>query len=144
MVKRREVLDVKKGLKSTKNPLVKQSYTWKKYSFDGETGNRNIVINTASSYSRFRGSQFRLLCAAPLLVRGARTDLSLHVPPAPPCLALAPPCLALAPSLLPCSPVLPRCSPNTPSVLPLKRPCSLSRTETAIPNPKFGVYIIGI
>jgi hypothetical protein len=110
MVKRREVLDVKKGLKSTKNPLVKQSYTWKKYSFDGETGNRNIVINTVSSYSRLRGSQFRLLCAAPLLVRGARTDLSLHVPPA----AL----LLLASPLLPlCSgapPVLLRCSPGAP------------------------------
>ena len=29
-------------------------------------------------------------------------------------------------------------------MLPLKRPCSLSRTETAISNPKFGVYIIYI
>ena len=30
------------------------------------------------------------------------------------------------------------------SLLPLKRPCSLSRTETAFPNPKFGEYIIYI
>lgn len=30
------------------------------------------------------------------------------------------------------------------SLLPLKRLCSLSRTETAIPNPKFGVYVIYI
>ncbi len=29
-------------------------------------------------------------------------------------------------------------------MLPLKRPCSLSRTEMAISNPKFGVYIIYI
>ncbi len=44
-------------------------------------------------------------------------------------------------------PVLPRCSlaaRRAPSVLPLKRPCSLHRTETAILNPKFGVYIIYI
>ena len=32
--------------------------------------------------------------------------------------------------------------PLAPSVLPLKRPCSLSRPGTAISNPKFGVYII--
>lgn len=31
---------------------------------------------------------------------------------------------------------LPACS-----VLPLKRLCSFSRTETAVPNPKFGLYI---
>ena len=29
--------------------------------------------------------------------------------------------------------------PAAPPVLPLKRPCSLSRTET---NPQFGVYMI--
>ena len=34
--------------------------------------------------------------------------------------------------------------PLAPSVLPLKRPCSLSRTEPATINPKFGVYIIYI
>ncbi len=33
---------------------------------------------------------------------------------------------------------------HRPLLLPLKRPCSLSRTETAISNPKFGVYIIYI
>ena len=48
------------------------------------------------------------------------------------------------PSLPRYSLVLPRCSPPAPPLLPLKRPCSLSRTETAIPNPKFGVYIIYI
>ena len=53
---------------------------------------------------------------------------------------------ALRGPLLP--PLLPRYSlstpllrPLTPLLLPLKRPCSLSRTETVIPNPKFGVYI---
>ena len=57
----------------------------------------------------------------------------------------APLCFLGAPS------VLPRCSLNAPSlrplarsVLPLKRPCSLSRSGTVIPNPKFGVYIIYI
>ena len=40
--------------------------------------------------------------------------------------------------------VLPRCSLDAPSMLPPKRPCSLSRTKTAISNPKFGVYIIYI
>lgn len=34
--------------------------------------------------------------------------------------------------------------PLAPSVLPLKPPCSLSRIEMAIPNPKFGLYIIYI
>ncbi len=38
----------------------------------------------------------------------------------------------------------PPCSPHAPSLLPLKQPCSLSRTETAIPNPKFGMYIMYI
>ena len=40
--------------------------------------------------------------------------------------------------------VLPQYSLSTSSVLPLKRPCSLSRPGTAIPHPKFGVYIIYI
>jgi len=31
--------------------------------------------------------------------------------------------------------------PLASSLLPLKWLCSLSRTETAVPNPKFGVYI---
>jgi len=73
-----------------------------------------------SSYSRVRGSHFRLPRAAPL-----------HCPKM---LPLAPPLLPPAPSLL---------SP-APSLLPLKRPCSLSRPRTAISNPKFGVYIIYI
>ena len=36
------------------------------------------------------------------------------------------------------------CSPRAPSMLPLKRPCSLSRPRTAGRNPKFGVYIMYI
>jgi len=44
----------------------------------------------------------------------------------------------------PCSPMAPSPLPPAPSLLPLKRPCPLSRTETAIPNPKFGVYIMYI
>ena len=42
-----------------------------------------------------------------------------------------------------CSPVLPRAPSmlGAPSVLPLKRPCSLSRSGRVICNPKFGVYI---
>jgi len=55
-------------------------------------------------------------------------------PDAPSVLPRAPPCF-LSASLL---------RPLAPSLLPLKRPCSLSRTETAIPNPKFGVYIMYI
>ena len=34
--------------------------------------------------------------------------------------------------------------PHAPSVLPLKQPRSLSRTKTAIINPKFRVYIMSI
>ena len=34
--------------------------------------------------------------------------------------------------------------PLAPSLLPLKRACSLCRTETVIPNPKFGEDIIHI
>jgi len=34
--------------------------------------------------------------------------------------------------------------PLAPSLLPLKRPCSLSRSKTATTNPKFGVYIVYI
>ena len=49
--------------------------------------------------------------------------------------------LPRAPSMLPRAPSL---LPLAPSVLALKRPCSLSRPGTAIPNPKFGVYIIYI
>lgn len=30
---------------------------------------------------------------------------------------------------------------DAPLVLPLKRPCSLSRTKGAITDPKFGVYM---
>ena len=41
-------------------------------------------------------------------------------------------------------PLAPSLFPPAPSVLPLKRLCSLSRTETAATNPKFGVYIICI
>ena len=33
---------------------------------------------------------------------------------------------------------------RAPSLLPLKRPCSLSRSDTAIPNLKVGVHIIHI
>ena len=66
----------------------------------------------------------------------------LRLPPTAPlhCLIVVP----FAPSLLPPLPLAPPCSPGAPSLLPLKRPCSLSRTETAISNPKFGVYIIYI
>ena len=49
--------------------------------------------------------------------------------------------LPSAPSVLPLTPLLYHFAP---SMLPLKRPCSLSRTETVISNPKFGVYIIYI
>ena len=56
--------------------------------------------------------------------------------------------LPLAPTVLPpASPHsfdTPPYSLNAPSLLPLKRPCSLSRTETVILDPKFGVYIIDI
>ncbi len=87
-----------------------------------------------SSYSRVRGSHFRLPRAAPL-----------HCPKM---LPLAPPLLPLAPSLLPPAPPLLPPAPSllspAPSLLPLKRPCSLSRPRTAISNPKFGVYIIYI
>ncbi len=45
--------------------------------------------------------------------------------------------------------IAPPCSPHgslaaPPSLLPLKRPCPLSWTKTAIPNSKFGVYIMYI
>ncbi len=48
-----------------------------------------------------------------------------------------------------CAPVLthyvpPPSGPRAPSLLPLKRLCSLSRRETAITDSKFGVYIINI
>ena len=86
-----------------------------------------------SIYSRVRGGQFRLPYAVLFVLR-----------PGPP---------LMLPS---CSPVFPLCSlaarscslrapllrPLAPPVLPLKRPCSLSYPGTAIPNPKFGVYII--
>lgn len=68
-------------------------------------------------------------CATPLLVlvQGAR--------PAPCRLLLM---LSRDPS---CSPGRSLVFPLAPPVLPLKRPCSLSRTETVIANSKFGVYI---
>ena len=60
---------------------------------------------------------------------------SLSAPPCSPCALSysldAPPCSVTAPSL----------RPLTPSVLPLKRPCSLSRPGRAIQDPKIGVYI---
>ena len=40
------------------------------------------------------------------------------------------------------APSAPLLCPLAPSVLPLKRLCSLSRMETAIANPKFGVYTL--
>ena len=46
-----------------------------------------------------------------------------------------------------CAPVLPRTPlmlPCAPSVLPLKRLCSVSRPEIGIPFPKFGAYNIYI
>lgn len=43
-----------------------------------------------------------------------------------------------------CSPGAPLLRPLAPLLLPLKRPCSLSRPGTAILDPKFGVYIIDI
>ena len=43
-----------------------------------------------------------------------------------------------------CSLSAPPCSLIAPSVLPLKRPCSLSRPGRATSDPKFGVYIIYI
>ena len=47
--------------------------------------------------------------------------------------------------LLPAAPLhCPIVLPLAPSLLPLKRPCSLSRSKTVIANPKFGVYIIYI
>ena len=60
---------------------------------------------------------------------------------APSCSLIALPCSFIAPSLLSLALSLP---PPAPSMLSLKQPCSLFRTETAIPNPKFGVYIIYI
>ena len=78
-----------------------------------------------SSYSRVRGSQFRLPPAVPLYY-------PIVLPLTPSVLSLTPSVLSLAPSLL---------SP-TPSLLPLKQPYSPSRPGTAILNPKFGVYII--
>jgi len=68
-----------------------------------------------SSYSRVRGSHFRLLPAAPR-----------HCPKM---LPLAPSLLSRAPSMLPPAPSL---LPLAPSLLPLKRPCSLSRSKTVI------------
>ncbi len=63
------------------------------------------------------------------------------LPSCSPCSLGAPP----APSVLPlCSLCAPSVLPPAPPVLPPKRPCSLSRSKTAIPNPKFGVYIIYI
>ena len=46
----------------------------------------------------------------------------------------------LPPALL----VLPQCSRSAHAVLPLKRPCSLARTEVVTHDRKFGVYIIYI
>ena len=51
-------------------------------------------------------------------------------------------CSLRAPSCSLVAPPTPSVLLLAPSVLPLKRPCSLSRTETAITDPKFGVYII--
>ena len=52
------------------------------------------------------------------------------------------------PLLFCCAPVLPRCSSGVPSVRPLapsvlflKRPCSLSRSKRMISEPKFEMYI---
>lgn len=44
----------------------------------------------------------------------------------------------------PCSLRTPRVLPHAPSVLPLKRPCSLTRLKRVVSNPKFGVYMIYI
>ncbi len=49
--------------------------------------------------------------------------------------------LPRAPSVLPHAPPV---ISLAPSVLPPKRPCSLSRPGTVIGNSKFGVYIIYI
>ena len=48
---------------------------------------------------------------------------------------------ALPHSASPCSLAAPSLRLPAPSVLPIKRPCSLSRPGRAICNPKFGVYI---
>lgn len=50
----------------------------------------------------------------------------------------APSCSIAAPSVCPPGPL------DAPSMFPRKRPCSLSRTKSAIPNPEFGVYVIVI
>jgi hypothetical protein len=93
--------------------------------------------------------EFQVYGTAVLLPRSGpfRPCAPSVLPPAPSVLARALPLLPRAPSLLvrappqPLSLLLLSCAP---SLLPLKRPCSLSRPWTAIPNPKFGVCIIYI
>ena len=79
-----------------------------------------VLRTMRAAQAEGQGIHFRLPSAAPL-------HCPIVLPFAPSMLPLAPSVLSLA-----------------PSVLPLKRPCSLSRPGTAIPNPKFGVYIISI
>jgi len=88
----------------------------------GSRGLSHVVINNASSCSRLRVSQFKLLCAEPLLVRGAGAGSFLRasfVLPLLPLLPLCSPCSlgALPCSLgaLPCSPCALPCSLGGPS-----------------------------
>jgi len=82
------------------------------------------VVNVPSSYSRVRGSQFRLPCAVPLYFAAVLPWCS--------------PCSPRALLVLFCaSPMLPCCAPLLPQF-------SLSRSKTAISNPKVRVYIIYI
>jgi hypothetical protein len=86
------------------------------------------------SHSRAQGSRFRLPCAVFMCCAPGLPRCSPCSPPAP----LAPLILLLTPLSTP--PLL----PPAPSVLPLNRLCSLSRSKTEISNPKFGVDIIYI
>ncbi len=84
----------------------------------------NVIMNSVSSYSRVWGSQSRLPCAAPQTFRQFTRALPV-LPLLPRCSLGSPLVLPLALSML----------PPAPLVLPLKRPCSLSRTKQAISNP---------
>ena len=90
--------------------------------------------NKLGNWSRAQSSQFRILLAAPHVVETPRQ--------ARPCV------LSLGPVLLPrarsCSLTARSCSLTAPSLLPSKRPCSLSRSKRVVSERKFGAYIIYI
>jgi len=94
------------------------------YSHKMSCTKQHCQVNNRSSCSRVGYSQIRLTEKPEPLLSCYASFCSLATPQ--------------------CSLGAPPCSLDARSMLPLKRPCSLSRPRGAVPDPKFGVYIIYI